>query len=39
MALGMYLSLYEGGRFYLENRRRERDGLSPRSAREGDDVA
>ncbi|KAJ5366577.1 hypothetical protein N7541_000518 [Penicillium brevicompactum] len=38
VALGMYLSLYEGGRFYLENRRRERDGLSLQSAREGDEV-
>lgn len=27
VALGLYLGLYEGGRFYLENRRRERDGL------------
>ncbi|KAJ5620351.1 hypothetical protein N7510_004335 [Penicillium lagena] len=27
VALSMYLSLYEGGRFYLENRRREREGL------------
>ncbi|CAG7940546.1 unnamed protein product [Penicillium nalgiovense] len=25
IALGLYLSLYEGGRFYLENRRKERD--------------
>jgi solute carrier family 25 S-adenosylmethionine transporter 26 len=27
IALGLYLSLYEGGRFYLENRRKERDGV------------
>ncbi|CAG8112192.1 unnamed protein product [Penicillium olsonii] len=27
-AMGSYLSLYETGRFYLENRRRERDGLA-----------
>lgn len=27
VALSLYLSLYEGGRFYLENRRREREGL------------
>ncbi|CAI7610463.1 unnamed protein product [Penicillium glandicola] len=28
IALGLYLSLYEGGRFYLENRRKERDRIS-----------
>jgi hypothetical protein len=27
VALSLYLSLYEGGRLYLENRRREREGL------------
>ncbi|CAI7634795.1 unnamed protein product [Penicillium bialowiezense] len=36
VALGLYLSLYESGRFYLENRRREKDGLSPQTAGEGD---
>lgn len=28
VALSMYLSIYEGSRFYLENRRRERDDLA-----------
>ncbi|KAJ5951153.1 uncharacterized protein N7479_009566 [Penicillium vulpinum] len=28
VALGLYLSLYEGGRFHLENRRKERDRIS-----------
>lgn len=27
IALGFYLSLYEGGRFYLETRRKKRDGI------------
>ncbi|KAJ5832432.1 Mitochondrial substrate/solute carrier [Penicillium riverlandense] len=27
VSLSMYLSLYEGGRFYLENRRKDREGL------------
>ncbi|KAJ5301984.1 hypothetical protein PENANT_c057G02951 [Penicillium antarcticum] len=27
IALGLYLSLYEGGRFWLEKRRMERDGI------------
>jgi hypothetical protein len=27
VALGLYLSLYEGGRVYLENRRKEIDGV------------
>ncbi|CAG8225839.1 unnamed protein product [Penicillium salamii] len=38
VALGLYLSLYESGRFYLENRRREKDGLAQKSAGEGDEV-
>ncbi|KAJ5490260.1 Mitochondrial substrate/solute carrier [Penicillium expansum] len=41
IALGLYLSLYEGGRFYLENRRKERDGVSgkfPNQAVEGEEV-
>ncbi|KAH1499611.1 hypothetical protein LV164_001169 [Aspergillus fumigatus] len=29
-SLSMYLSIYEGGRFYLENRRREKHGLNTR---------
>lgn len=28
VSLSLYLSLYEGSRFYLENRRKERDGLN-----------
>lgn len=28
VSLAMYLSIYEGSRFYLENRRKEREGLS-----------
>jgi solute carrier family 25 S-adenosylmethionine transporter 26 len=35
VALGLYLSLYEGGRLYLENRRREKDGMRG-SGRAGD---
>ncbi|KGO66435.1 Mitochondrial substrate/solute carrier [Penicillium expansum] len=41
IALGLYLSLYEGGRFYLENRRKERDRVSgkfPNQAVEGEEV-
>lgn len=30
VSLSMYLSIYEAGRFYLENRRREKDGLNTR---------
>ncbi|KAF7166843.1 hypothetical protein CNMCM5623_000322 [Aspergillus felis] len=30
VSLSMYLSMYEAGRFYLENRRREKDGLNTR---------
>ncbi|EAW07834.1 putative mitochondrial carrier protein [Aspergillus clavatus NRRL 1] len=41
ISLSMYLSMYEGGRFYLENRRREKHGLSPREevGRSGDEAA
>lgn len=41
IALGLYLSLYEGGRFYLENRRKERDRVSGnlgKQANEGGEV-
>jgi hypothetical protein len=39
MALGLYLSLYEGGRMFLENRRLERNDLPRGSVGEGDEVA
>lgn len=41
IALGLYLSLYEGGRFYLENRRKEKDRASGNlgsQADEGEEV-
>lgn len=37
IALGLYLSLYEGGRFYLESRRKERDGIDGRLGRQIED--
>ncbi|KAJ5158923.1 uncharacterized protein N7500_008574 [Penicillium coprophilum] len=37
IALGMYLSLYEGGRFYLENRRKERDRINGKLAKQTDE--
>ncbi|EKV12717.1 Mitochondrial carrier protein, putative [Penicillium digitatum PHI26] len=37
IALGLYLSLYEGGRFYLENRRKERDRVSGRFGKQSDE--
>ncbi|KAJ5135823.1 Mitochondrial substrate/solute carrier [Penicillium bovifimosum] len=37
VALGLYLSLYEGGRFYLENRRKERDGVGQGFGKQGYD--
>ncbi|CAP93225.1 Pc16g05550 [Penicillium rubens Wisconsin 54-1255] len=37
IALGLYLSLYEGGRFYLENRRKERDLLNGKLRRPTDE--
>ena len=39
IALGLYLSLYEGGRFYLENRRKGRDLVSGRLGRPTDEGA
>ncbi|KAJ5086448.1 hypothetical protein NUU61_007755 [Penicillium alfredii] len=39
VSLSMYLSLYEGGRFYLENRRRERDGVDRPGVRSEDGEA
>jgi solute carrier family 25 S-adenosylmethionine transporter 26 len=39
VALGLYLSLYEGGRFFLENRRKERDGVrGSEGPRDGEEV-
>ncbi|KAJ5494486.1 hypothetical protein N7463_010573 [Penicillium fimorum] len=41
IALGFYLSLYEGGRFYLENRRKERDRINGKLGKqttEGEEV-
>ncbi|CAG8948104.1 unnamed protein product [Penicillium salamii] len=38
VTLGLYLSLYESGRFFLEKRREEKDGLAQKSAGEGDEV-
>lgn len=37
IALGLYLSLYEGGRFYLENRRKEQDRLSGKFGKQADE--
>ncbi|KAJ6157110.1 hypothetical protein N7497_005995 [Penicillium chrysogenum] len=37
IALGLYLSLYEGGRFYLENRRKERDLVNGKLGRPTDE--
>ncbi|KAJ5185676.1 Mitochondrial substrate/solute carrier [Penicillium cf. griseofulvum] len=36
IALGLYLSLYEGGRFYLENRRKERDQINGKFGKQTD---
>jgi hypothetical protein len=36
IALGLYLSLYEGGRFYLENRRMERDRINGKFGKQTD---
>lgn len=37
IALGLYLSLYEGGRFYLENRRKEKDRASGKVGNQADE--
>ncbi|KXG45613.1 Mitochondrial substrate/solute carrier [Penicillium griseofulvum] len=36
IALGLYLSLYEGGRFYLENRRMKRDRINGKFGKQTD---
>lgn len=38
MALGLYLSLYETGRFYLEDRRRKKNGLASVSVGEDKEI-
>ncbi|KAJ5383110.1 hypothetical protein N7517_001021 [Penicillium concentricum] len=37
IALGLYLSLYEGGRFYLESRRKERDRINGKFGKQIDE--